>query len=303
MKIQNKHLGISATLAGGCLWGLSGTCGQFLFTCKGACADWLVPLRLVSAGVLLTVFYALRRPDLNVRILKNKKEILTLLLYGILGLMLCQYSYFKAIEYSNAGTATVLQYLSPVLIMAVMCLWERRLPRLVDCAAVFLALAGVYLLATGGVPEQLVISGGALLWGIFSAFTVVAYTLIPRGLMRIYPTPYLLGWAMLIGGITLSLLRKPWQYHPRMDGETVLCLAVIVLLGTVASFSLYMWGVMQIGPEKASLYACVEPVSAALFSALWLGEQFTKMDLAGFACILSTLFLITLWGKGSRKKI
>ncbi len=293
---NRKRTGILITLAGGCLWGLSGACGQFLFAEKNACSDWLVPIRLVLAGFLLTAWYLLRRPALTRQIWSNRKSAFTLLCYGILGMMLCQYSYFKAIEYSNAGTATVLQYLSPVLIMLVMCLRERRLPGIVDVAAVLLALSGIYLLATHGQSGQLAVSGQALFWGLFSAVTVVLYNMIPEGLMKTYPTPFLLGWAMLIGGTVLCFLRRPWQYHPVMDRETLLFLAIIILFGTILSFSLYMQGVKLIGPEKASLYACVEPVAATLFSAFWLHASFLWIDILGFACIVSTLFLITLWG-------
>lgn len=133
-----RKTGILITLAGGCLWGLSGACGQFLFAEKNACSDWLVPIRLVLAGFLLTAWYLLRRPTLARQIWSGRKSAITLLCYGILGMMLCQYSYFKAIEYSNAGTATVLQYLSPVLIMIVMCIRKRRLPGIIDTAAVLL---------------------------------------------------------------------------------------------------------------------------------------------------------------------
>ncbi len=297
MSGSEKKQGIFLTLCGGCLWGLSGACGQFLFREKGACSDWLVPIRLMTAGFLLVVFYLIRNPALSRRIWSSKKSALTLICYGVFGMMLCQYSYFKAIEYSNAGTATVLQYLSPVLIMLVMCIHERRRPGAIDCIAVTLALTGIFLLATHGRPGQLVVSGRALFWGLFSAFTVVLYNLIPRELMKTYATPFLLGWAMLIGGTLLAILRKPWQYHPRMDAETEIALAVIILFGTIASFSFYMQGVKLIGPEKASLYACIEPVAATLFSALWLRVSFAPIDLLGFACILATLFLITLWGK------
>ena len=293
----NKQLGILITLAGGCLWGLSGACGQFLFSEKNACSDWLVPIRLVTAGFLLTCFYLVRHPDFSRRIWSGKKSALTLIGYGILGMMLCQYSYFKAIEYSNAGTATVLQYLSPVLIMLVMCIREKRLPGVVDIVAVLFALTGICLLATHGQTGSLAVSSRALFWGLFSAFTVVLYNLIPEGLMKEYPTPFLLGWAMLIGGVLLCILRKPWRYHPVMDAESLICLGAIILLGTIASFSLYMQGVKWIGAEKASRYACVEPVAATLFSCFWLHTAFTGMDVAGFFCIISTLFLITLWGK------
>lgn len=292
-----KRTGILITLAGGCLWGFSGACGQYLFTYKNACSDWLVPLRLTAAGLILVLYYLLKHPLDNKRIWTSPGQAVTLILYGILGMMLCQYSYFRAIETSNAGTATVLQYLSPVLIMLVMCLWEKRLPGMIHILSVLLALTGIYLLATHGQPGRLVVSGQTLFWGLFSAVTVVLYNLIPRGLMKTYSTPFLLGWAMLIGGISLSLLRRPWQFHPTVDSVTLLCLAAIIFFGTIAAFSLYMQGVKLIGPEQASLYACVEPVAATLFSALWLHTAFTGMDLLGFLCILSTLFLITLFGK------
>ena len=297
MNGSKKKQGIYMTLAGGCLWALSGACGQFLFKEKGACSDWLVPIRLMMAGFLLVVCYLLRSPALSRRIWSDKKSASLLLCYGVFGMMLCQYSYFKAIEYSNAGTATVLQYLSPVLIMLVMCVHERRRPGTTDCIAVALALTGIFLLATHGQPGQLAVSGRALFWGLFSAFTVVLYNLIPRGLMKSYPTPFLLGWAMLIGGTLLGILRRPWQYRPLLDGGTLAALTVIILFGTIVSFSLYMQGVKLIGPEKASLYACIEPVAATLFSAFWLHVSFSRIDILGFACILATLFLITLWGQ------
>ncbi len=297
MKQNQNRYGITITLLGGCLWGLSGACGQFLFAQKGACSDWLVPIRLLTAGILPVSYYLLRRPGLTRQIWGSRGSTVTLSAYGVLGMMLCQYSYFKAIEYSNAGTATVLQYLSPVLIMLTMCVREKRLPGIVNTAAVLLALCGVFLLATHGQPGRLAISGAALFWGLFSAVTVVLYNLIPRTLMKTYPTPFLLGWAMLIGGALLCLLRRPWLYRPLVDVQTVICLAAIIFLGTIVSFSLYMQGVKLIGPEKASLYACIEPVSAALFSAFWLRVPFGRTDIIGFLCILSTLFLITIWGK------
>ena len=161
MKARNKRIGILITLIGGSLWGLSGACGQFLFSEKEACSDWLVPIRLILAGLLLTIFYLVRQPSLSKEVWSHKKSAFMLICYGILGMMLCQYSYFRAIEYSNAGTATILQYLSPVLIMITMCVWEKRLPGIIDVIAVFLALAGIFLLATHGNVQQLVISGSA----------------------------------------------------------------------------------------------------------------------------------------------
>ena len=51
--VSYTHLGTLLTLAGGTMWGFSGTCGQFLLQTKGLTSNWLVPVRLLSAGALL----------------------------------------------------------------------------------------------------------------------------------------------------------------------------------------------------------------------------------------------------------
>ena len=43
-------LGVALTLIGGICWGFSGACGQFLFDNKSVTSNWLVPIRLLTAG-------------------------------------------------------------------------------------------------------------------------------------------------------------------------------------------------------------------------------------------------------------
>ena len=47
-------------------------------------------------------------------------------------------------------------------------------------------------------------------------------------------------------------------------------------------------------PSDASetIMAATEPLSATVFSALWLGTSFHAADLIGFAAIISTIFLL-----------
>ncbi|MCO7109442.1 DMT family transporter [Gemmiger formicilis] len=87
-----------------------------------------------------------------------------------------------------------------------------------------------------------------------------------------YPTPMLQGWAFLMGGIMFSLIFRPWQidYVPTAMG--VFGIFIVVVLGNVLAFSLYMSGVPLIGPQKASLYSFAEPVTAAIISTLVLGS-------------------------------
>jgi drug/metabolite transporter (DMT)-like permease len=51
--------------------------------------------------------------------------------------------------------------------------------------------------------------------------------------------------------------------------------------------------VKKIGPQHTSLYACAEPLSAALVSVLWLGVAFGWMDVLGSACIVLTIYILS----------
>jgi len=165
------------TLSGGILWGFSGTCGQFLMQTKNLTSNWLVPYRLLLAGVILLLLCSLRKgADIFAVWNNDAPGILT---FGIFGMSMCQYTYFTAISASNAGTATVLQYLGPVLILIYMSVQSRQLPKKHETVAICLAVAGSFLLATHGHPGTMILSKEALFWGLLSAVALAVYTLQP----------------------------------------------------------------------------------------------------------------------------
>ena len=206
----------------------------------------------------------------------------------------CQFLYFLTIQLSTAGIATILQDLSPVLILLVLCLQQRRTPRLFELCSILLALLGVFLLTTHGSLTSLAVSPAALAAGLVCACTVVIYTMWPKRLQAQYPTPLLQGWAFLLGGLAFHLIFRPWTmgYVPSAVG--VIGILVVVLVGNVTAFSLYMSGVPLIGPQRASLYSFAEPVTAAILSTLLLGSPFTLWDALGFGCIFVMLVLLSL---------
>ena len=114
--------------AGAVCWGFSGCCGQFLFVERGVQAPWLVTLRLVIAGIFLIINGFILSGRDNLRIFYRKADRIHLIVFGLAGITFCQFSYFMAVQSSNAGTATVLQYLSPILILLWLCIREMRLP-------------------------------------------------------------------------------------------------------------------------------------------------------------------------------
>ena len=296
-KINTKKgtiIGTFLTIAGGILWGISGVCGQFLFQNKDVTASWLVPLRLVTAGFLLLCYYLIRDKGKAFDIWKTKRNRIDIIIYGLAGMMLCQYSYFQTIEWSNAGTATVIQYLGPALIVVWVCLQTKRLPEKKEVLGVILAVTGIFLIATHGNPTTLALSQKALIMGLISAVSVVIYTVKPARMQAEFDTPLILAWGMLIGGTALTIAFRPWNNKVIFDGETFTALTFIILFGTMAGFSMYMTGVKMIGSVKASLYSCVEPVASMVLTAVWMKVSFTTPDLIGTAFVIATIIILAL---------
>lgn len=295
--MSDRVKGACLTMGGAACWGISGCMGQYLFTRENMDSTWLVPIRLLLAGLLLCGYYFFKdRKQLFApwNFKADPRNTIDLLVYGLAGVSFCQFLYFLTIQLSTAGIATILQDLSPVLILLVLCLQQRRTPRLFELCSILLALLGVFLLTTHGSLTSLAVSPVALAAGLVCACTVVIYTMWPKRLQAQYPTPLLQGWAFLLGGAAFHLIFRPWTmgYVPSAVG--VIGILVVVLVGNVTAFSLYMSGVPLIGPQRASLYSFAEPVTAAILSTLLLGSPFTLWDALGFGCIFVMLVLLSL---------
>ncbi|MBQ2925040.1 MAG: EamA family transporter, partial [Anaerotignum sp.] len=192
---ENRTAGILITLSGGACWGLSGCFGQYLFQEKGITAEWLVTMRLTCAGLLLILLGLLLTKRKMGDVWKNPVDKKRLLIFSIGGMLTCQYTYFAAIQYSNAGTATVLQSLNPLIILAIVCMKGKRLPKKFEAAAIFCALLGVFLLSTHGDIHSMSITALALIFGLGAAASAAAYNLLSGDLLRKYGVYSVVGYA------------------------------------------------------------------------------------------------------------
>lgn len=294
MEKREAMRGACIAVIGGIFWGLAGVFGQYLFTYRGLNARWLVSVRLVLAGLLLLATVLLKQKKDTFRIWTDKKDIFWLILFAIFGMGGCQLTYYSAVELSNAGTATVLQYTAPAMIMVYTAVRLKKLPRPMEIGALVLALFGTFILATHGNIHSLAISRAALIWGLSSAVMMVAYNLLPLKLMKKYGTFCVIGWGMLIGDILMCMFTHPWHVMGTWDWKAVGAMAVVVVVGTVLSFSFYMEGVRIIGASRASLFASVEPVTATAATVLMMHAVFTMSDFFGIVCIMAAVLILSI---------
>jgi len=293
MGLNNKFLGFSAAIFAAALWGVSGAFAQFLFNEKNFNAEWLVTVRLLISGSIMLSLGILKGDKDVWHIWKNKKYASQLVVFSFLGMLLVQYSYFITIFHSNAATATVLQYIGPVFIAIYLALRLRKWPKPIEILAIGLAMLGTFLLVTHGDINSLTITPTALVWGIISAIALAAYTILPVHLLKEYSPIVIIGWSMLIAGTGMALVYPPTHFPGIWDMETFWAVAFIILFGTLISFYIFLDAINNIGPQRASLLACAEPLSATLIAVFYFGVQFEFLDWLGSSCIIFTILLLT----------
>lgn len=291
--MAEKRLGILITLIAGIAWGLSGVSGQYLMS-RGVSVDMITSLRLLVSGFFLVgLAYATVKEQL-LAVLKDKNALLGISIFAMLGLVLNQTAYLQAIYHTNAGTATVLQYLCPILVLAYTCLKDRQVPTGTEIISILLAIVGTFLIATHGQLNELSITPIGLFWGIFSAFTYALYIILPGKLIRLYGSMVVIGLGMLMGGIVVTLGVQTWKQSLPLDTGTTFGLLGIVGVGTIFAYTAFLKGVSLVGPVNGSLLASIEPI-ASVFFAVWLvNEQFYTIDFVGMLLILLAVLLISM---------
>ena len=285
--------GTILTLVAGIAWGLSGTSGQYLMT-HGFPVLVLTNIRLLIAGFLLVLYMVLTNRRKLVEMLKDQKAMMSLTLFALLGLLLNQFAYLKSIYESNAGTATVLQYVCPVGILSYTCLKDCVAPTVTEVLSMILAVGGTFLIATHGQFNQLSVTPTGLFWGLFAAFTYALYILIPIQLIKMWGSISVIGVGMMLAGIVLTPFSGISHFHWQLSTEVYLALVGIILVGTIIAYTLFLKGTSLVGPVKSSLLAAVEPISAVFFAFLIMHEQFYFLDFVGMFMILSAVALISI---------
>ena len=292
--------GVFLALLGGVGWAFSGTCAEFLFEEFAVRTDWLTAVRMTVSGVLFILLaLAIDRKRLFAAA-RSKRSLVGFFLFGMFGIMFCQFTYFTAISYTDSGTATVLSMIGLAIIMLYNARISHRMPRKREITGLCLTLIGVFLIATQGDVSKLAIPLPGLVWGLAAALGQAFYNLIPTRLIGRWGSIVTIGMGMLMGGLLMCVIVQPWIDPMPLTPASLLGFAGCVVIGTLIASWAYMQAISDIGPVKASLIAAVEPVAATIFTAVGLGTYFPSIDLVGFACIIAMVLMVS--SKSSSKE-
>jgi drug/metabolite transporter (DMT)-like permease len=291
-------------LAGAC-WALAAVLASYAFD-RGVPPVRLAEARVAVALVALAPFLAWRRPDL-LRPPPGSWPVLA-------GFGACvaavNLSYYLAIDHLPVGVAVALQYTGPAMLLAATALLGGRAaagpaggdPGRLAWTAAGLTLAGAVLVSRAleglGALEPAGLAAGLASAVLFAAYLLAAERAGRRGAEP--ATTLVWGFAV---AVAIWAVAVPWWSWPLATlGDPGVAAAVlgVGLVGTLLPFALAVGAVRVISAATAGIAATSEPVFAAGFAWLLLGQHLAPAQLAGGALVVAGVVLAQLAAARSR---
>lgn len=282
------HGSLPKTLLGASLWGLSGTAAQALFQFYNFPVLGLVTIRMLVSGSILMLILRPGKPP------RPWTRLVALSLIGYAG---SGFFYLTAIQYSNAATATLLQFLFLPMIAGYEAFtgwfhWSQRWT-----VTIGLALVGTILLVVGESFQVLVTPLG-LIAGLLAAFSGAYYTLGSRDYVRTHGSWWVTCWGFSIGGlatIPLGIYSLESYKFPTVPSQMLdlgLLIGFVIVFGTLLAFGLYVSGLKDLTATETGIVSSAEPIVSAVATFLFLGVVLTPTQYLGGATIILAVVLV-----------
>ena len=286
---KNIFKGTIYSLLSGLIWGICGILGEYFFSHYQVSSGWITSMRLLIAGSFVIVLSSIKLRSQLFEIWKNRNNYLPFLAYAILGIFSVQFFFYLCVEYSNATTATILQFISPVFILFYNRIIYKKKASKSAIFYVLVTMVGVFFMATKGDLSKLSITPLALLTGLLSALGVMFNVILPQRFAKKYGFVPTVGWGMIIAGIFSNFLYPVYKISFQVDAISICICLTIAFLGTAFAFFLSMKAVSLVSPLVVSVVSASEPLSSAILSILFLG-----LVLDGYLLLAMILIIIPM---------
>lgn len=214
---------------------------------------------------------------------------------AFVGVAATQLAYFAAVQRIPVGTAILMEYMAPLLLVGFAWARTRRMPKAVVLIGSVIALAGLILVVSpGGGASRFDALG--LVFAVASMVGCAIYYLVAARPSDGLPPVALAAFGLLIGGVVLGLvgLVGVVPFTATFDavqlfGEVVPWWVPMLVVGVVATAIAYATSITateMLGSRLASFAGLLEVVAATFYAWLLLGERLTIPQLIGGALIL-----------------
>ncbi|MFM6940220.1 MAG: DMT family transporter, partial [Rhodoluna sp.] len=291
---RKPALGAAMLMAATFLFGLNGSTAKTIMQSGVSAAQITLFRSLTTTLIAGLVLLISNRAAFRV----SKGEWKWLLLLGVAGVGLMQWSYANAVANLPVGVALLIQY-TAVVIVPIVSMWlfkERLSARLwIGVALVLSGLVAVSHIWEGG------LSFVGLVFGAIAAIATTIYYLVGEHLNSNRPAISTLFYTMMFSSLMWFVLTPWWQFDlgkfstqldlgGNLAGFEVPGWFAFAWLGVMGSFMplfLTYAALSHLSATSVGVFSTTETIFGFIFAYLWLGEKIDGLQTLGGLLVMT----------------
>ncbi len=295
----NKHRGELYLVIGAIFFSLNGVIVTLVL-------DHMTTFRLAQVRALGTFFLLFLITFIQDRnsLKAERREIPTLIFYGVFGYAMVQLGYFIGISRGvPLSLVLIIEFTAPIWIV----LWIKFVRKSVVAkdmwVAIALSLLGLILVAKAwqGFVFDLLGTLGAL----GAALALAVYFLMSQSQGTKRSAQAMVVWGMGVAGFFWSLVLPIWNFPTAIFTTEInlqgrfsdfsapgwLLIAYIIIFGTLVPYLFVVGGIRRLSASTSSVIGMLEPVIAGVFAWIWLSQSWTAIQLFGGFIVLIGIYI------------
>lgn len=244
---------------------------------------------VIGCSFLIGVgFWAKQRPSFTSIKENGKLLILSGTAIGLNWIFL-----FQAYRYTTIAIATLSYYFAPIFVMILAPFVLKEKLTYIKVGCILTAMIGLFLIVNpdgnvGGVYNQAI----GIFYGLSAAILYAGVILMNKFIKNLPDQE-----TTIIQLLVASLILFPYiliKDNINFSSLTLYSGLMILILGifhTGIAYYLYFSAVKELKGQTIAVLSYIDPISAVIFAAIFLGENMSLIQIAGGVLILSSTFL------------
>lgn len=296
MEKNNRFIGILSGIVAAICYGTNPLGALFLYQ-EGVNTHTVLGHRFSLAAILVGILMLFRKEHFRV----TKRELVILISLGLL-FAASSMSLYSSFHYMDAGIASTLLFVYPLMVALIMSLFFREKLTLATLLSIALAFLGIAMLNKTGDGATLNTTGVLLV--MLSSLTYAVYIVIINQ-TKIKMSPFKMNFYVLIFclvGIIAHSFFSPDTHIQVLPSARAWGFAMLLaIMPTFMALILLTVSIRNVGSTPAAIMGALEPLTAVLIGVLVFHEQFSSRLAWGILLVLGGVMLIIV-GKDWRWK-
>jgi drug/metabolite transporter (DMT)-like permease len=295
----NKHRGELYLVIGAIFFSLNGVIVTLVL-------DHMTTFRLAQVRAIGTFFLLFIITFIQDRksLKAERREIPTLIFYGVFGYAMVQLGYFIGIAQGvPLSLVLIIEFTAPIWIV----LWIKfvRKGAVANDMWVAIALSLLGLIFVAKVWEGFTFDLFGTLGALGAALALAVYFLMSQSQGTKRSAQAMVVWGMGIAGLFWSIVLPIWNFPTQIFTTSInlqgrfsdysapgwLLIAYIIVFGTMVPYLFVVGGIRRLSASTSSVIGMLEPVLAGAFAWIWLSQSWSAIQLVGGVIVLIGIYI------------